>query len=473
MNDCHDPETGQFCEDAGSLGIKIGTPVRKGARIEADILSGYKPKHKGAKKSILWHYSGMTGVKETGPMHLYNEVLVDRRDKSNANDCHDEEGKFCEGGGSSGPNSASGVRMRDGVMTDADGNPLTTGGGALGRAARDHERMRRDDANPGGSRISMEARESLRIYTDKALRAAPPGEREAIDYDRHQLGKEPIDWAKVDEKPPKPTGGIGPERSVTTAEKRGKEYGYSKKVSFYQCKSVDQANEINTQLAELSDETGLVLERVYVYKETNAKEAPSSALGYSQTTKEDLNTLGFRNGVTAEYCKTHCVINHEGRREDMARWEEKIKSGGPSADYYRSALEEARAEEGFEGFTYTGNGVRNPIVDHEFAHALADRAMVSKPKSDMWGKPLPQSQAKGYYINSDAQKKLNNLGDWCREFNQEKKFSVYGSKNSPNSLFIKSGEPLAETYAYWKAGNSVPERIEKGFKRLETFRRPE
>jgi hypothetical protein len=369
---------------------------------------------------------------------------------SNANDCHDDKGLFCEGGSS--------------------------GGGALGRAARDHERMTRDDALPGGARLDMESRESLRPYTDKWLRNTPPGEREAIDYDRQQLGKDPIDWARVDAKPAKPTGGIGPERSVATAERRGKEYGYAKKVSFYQCKSVDQVNEINWQMAELSDETGLELERVYVYKEGGkSKEAPKSSLGYQtgRGSDEDKATIGIRNGVTAAYCYDHCKFDTAGRAEDLSRWQARVDMGGPSAEWYAQAIAEYREEEGFEGYTFRGNGVRNPTVDHEFAHALVQRAHVSRPATS-FGEDDIKRKPDGnpiYLLSDERAKKLNNLGDWCREFNQEKKYSVYGSKNAPTSLFIKSEEPLAETYSYWKAGNPIPERIERGFRRLESFRR--
>jgi hypothetical protein len=334
--------------------------------------------------------------------------------------------------------------------------------------------MRRDDANPGGARLGMEARESLRVYTDKALRAAPPGEREAIDYDRHQLGKDPIDWAKVDAKPPKPTGGIGPERSISTAEKRGKEYGYARKVSFYQCKNVDQANEINTQLAELSDETDLVLDRVYVYKGGGkSKEAPKNALGYQQH-KGDTSVIGLRDGCTAAYCRTLGYDKAE-QQSGYDNYLAKANAGGPSSDFYRKAADETFDTLGYESYTYMGNGVRNPVVDHEFAHALVSRAHISKPARDHYDSGTIKTDENGnpmYWLNDVNAAKLINLGDRCREFNVERKISVYGSHNARTSLFIKSEEPLAETYAYWKAGGQVTPAIESGFKRLEAFRRP-
>jgi hypothetical protein len=336
--------------------------------------------------------------------------------------------------------------------------------------------MRRDDANPGGARLGMEARESLRSYDDKTLKATSPAEREEIDYDRHQLGKEPVDWKRIDAPPAKKTGGIGPERSISTAEKRGKEYGYARKVSFYQCKNVDQANEINTQLAELSDETELVLDRVYVYKGGGkAKEAPKNSLGYQQHRGEgDTSVIGLRDGCTAAYCRTLGYDKAE-QQSEYDRYLAKANAGGPSSDFYKQAADETFETLGYESYTYMGNGVRNPVVDHEFAHALVSRAHVSRPSRENYDSGNIRVDEKGYpiyWLNDVTAGKLNNLGDRCREFNIEKKISVYGSHNARTSLFIKSEEPLAETYAYWKAGGQVTPAIESGFKRLEAFRRP-
>lgn len=377
---------------------------------------------------------------------------------ANANDCHDDRGQFCEGGG--------------------------TGGGALGRAARDHERMRRDDALPGGARLGMEARESLRVYTDKALRAAPPGEREAIDYDRHQLGKEPIDWKRIDAKPPKPTGGIGPEASVHTAEKRGKEYGYAKKVSFYQCTNVDQANEINTQMAELSDDSGLVVDRVFVYKGGGkSKEAPKNAAGYHQGSTQ---TIGFQDGNTAEYCFKNAPYA-PGAQEKNAQWffdyADKMESEHLSGERekvdpeivraFRKQGEEALLYKDYQAHTIQGNGVRNPTVDHEFAHALVTRAIHTKPISDIEVSSLGYGSKEAvpdwYRVNDVAAGRVEALGQACRAFAKEEKFSVY-AVTGQNLGKVPSGEAIAETYAHWKAGKTVPPKIATGLRRLETYR---
>jgi hypothetical protein len=294
-------------------------------------------------------------------------------DKSHANDCHDEQGKFCEGGGSS------------------------SGGGKS-----------------------------------------------------------------------KPRNGISPQASIHTAEKRGKEYGYAKKVSFYQCTSVDQANEINAQLAELSDDTGIVLERVYVYKGGGkSKEAPKNAAAYHSGWAE---TIGIQDGNTAEYCFKNAPYP-EGKQEANAKWffeyADKMKHEHETGQRekvdpeivkaFRRQGEEALKYKDYAAHTEPGNGVRNPTIDHEFAHALVDRAVKSGPNTN----------AAGY--SHKAVERLNTFAGECVSFCEEEKFSVY-AVTGMDANRVPRGEAIAETYAHWKAGKTVPTKIATGLRRLETYR---
>jgi hypothetical protein len=266
----------------------------------------------------------------------------------------------------------------------------------------------------------------------------------------------------------KPTGGIGPQASVYSAEKRGKEYGYAKKVSFYQCKDVDQANEINAQMAELSDDSGLVLDRVFVFKETGSKEAPANSNAYHQGSTK---TIGFKNGVTAQYCAKNAPYP-PGQQEANAKWffdyankmEHEHETGqrekvDPTLiKAFRKQGKEALRFKDYSAFTVPGNGVRNPVVDHEFAHALVSRAEEAGWKID-----TPTS--------TRVRGRINDFGARCRESAEVTKFSVY-AVTGKNVGWIENGEPIAETYAYWKSGGLVPDDIAKGLRRLETYRGP-
>ena len=350
----------------------------------------------------------------------------DLKAKSNANDCHDEEGRFCEGGSSGGSTSSERIDPR--------------------------------------SRFG---------YSNDALRRMTPRERQDVDYGRKMSGEQPIDWRRVDAlsaSSAKRTGGIGPQASVYSAEKRGKEYGYAKKVSFYQCTSVDQANEINAQMAELSDDSGLVLGRVYVYKEKGSKEAPSNANAYHQGS---VNTIGFRNGVTAQYCAKNAPYP-PGQQEENAKWffdyadrmerehetGEREKADPEIVRAFRKQGEEALRFKDYSAFTVPGNGARNPVVDHEFAHALVTRASDAGFMSEIEGKDR-------FYVAD----RVERFALRCRESAEITKFSVYAVTGT-NVGRVEHGEAIAETYAYWKSGGLVPDDIAKGLRRLETYRGP-
>jgi len=400
-NDCHDPETGQFCADAASLGLTIGKPERVGPRLQARILSGYTPKGKRSVINTLWHWQGSTGVREQGPMHHYQEMLIDRRgNKSNANDCHDERGQFCSDGGS--------------------------GAGPVGETASE--------------RLGREARESL------APRVKAKGKEARLRT------------------------GIGPKGSVYSAEKAGKEYGFAKKVSYYQAKSVDLPNEINTQMAELSDETGLVMERVYIFNR-NSREGRGT-LGYHQPMED---TIGVLNTCTAEWHATQ-GYNPEERVREYARMQESLKryeTSDPTSNLtrlYREEVETMGKTLDYQAYTHTGNGIRNPTVDHEFAHALVSRVIYSREMNTQpsaSGEHVPKWQR----VDPVRVQKLDNLGRACRMVCYDKKFSVYGSYGASMS-HVKDQEAIAEIYSYWKANGrgSIPKPVEDGLIRLENFR---
>ena len=269
--------------------------------------------------------------------------------------------------------------------------------------------------------------------------------------------------------------GIGPQGSVHTAEKRGKEYGYAKKLSFYQCTSLDQANEINAQMAELSDETGLVLERVYVYKEGGkSKDAPKDAAGYHQGS---VGTIGIRNGVTAAYALENAPYK-PGQQAESARWlreyadnmeqehlsGERAKVDPKLVEAFRYQAKQAEETQDYSAFTVPGNGTRNPTVDHEFAHALVDRAVHSETFRGNYGETR-------VIVNDRAVVRLNDFGARCRQNAKTTKFSVYAATGINNRHWVTQGEPIAETYAYWKSGGLVPDDIQTGLRRLEQYGR--
>jgi len=355
---------------------------------------------------------------------------------SNANDCHDESGRFCEGsGGSSGarPSGISAKASRPSV-------PRFEGPGV-----REHAGV-----------------------TD-------PMERASIDHLRIAQGKEPVDWIGVDanahqdrlaaEAKRASRNGISPQASISAAERKGKEYGYSKKVSFYQCTDVDQANEINAQMAELSDDSGLELERVYVYKSGGrSKEAPKNSAGYHQGSTK---TIGIQNGQTAAYCFKNAPYA-PGAQEENARWfadyadkmEKEPNSDPDLVKAFRRQGEEALKYKDYQAHTVQGNGVRNPTVDHEFAHALVTRAQDAA-----WERPV------GSRNRIYASGRIEGFAKACREFAGQEKFSVYAMTGYDYND-VPTGEALAETYAYWKSGKTVPDHIAKGLRRLETYRGP-
>jgi hypothetical protein len=305
-------------------------------------------------------------------------------------------------------------------------------------------------------------------------------ERLSIDHLRIAQGKEPVDWIGVDanlnndllaaaDRRASRTG-LGPEASIHTAEKRGKEYGYAKKVSFYQCTNLDQANEINTQMAELSDDSDLVVDRVFVYKEGGkSKEAPKNSSGYHQGSTR---TIGFVNGNTAEYSARNAPYA-PGQQEASAKWfaeyadrmEQRQASGEEKRDpeiirIYRKMGAEAEQFKDYQAHTVPGNGIRNPTIDHEFAHALVSRASDAGFESTIQGKDR-------YYVGE----RVERFAVSCQDFAKEEKFSVY-AVSGLNYPPVAHGESIAETYAYWKSGKTVPAHIATGLRRLETYRGP-
>jgi hypothetical protein len=272
----------------------------------------------------------------------------------------------------------------------------------------------------------------------------------------------------------RPRNGISPQASVSSAERKGKEYGYAKKVSFYQCTSVDQANEINAQLAELSDETGLTLERVFVYKEGGkSKEAPKNAIGYHSQSE---GTMGIMNGSTAEYALRNAPYQ-PGKQEENAKWlreyadkmeQEHLTNGGRRADpevikAFRYQAEQAMKYKDYAAHTEPGNGVRNPTIDHEFAHALVGRAIHSQDYRELTGGTRK-------VVNDRAVVRLNGLAERCVSFAETEKFSSY-AVSGYNMNWVVRGEAIAECYARYRAGKPVPDDIAKGLRRLEQYGR--
>ena len=708
-NDCHDPETGQFCEDAASLGITIGKPERVGARLHARIISGYKPTDKRAVINTLWHWQGSTGVREQGPMHHWQGILIDRRgDKSHLNECHDERGMFCETGGAGSSSGASetakhaAINPKTGGRVDKREAPTDykSADGSIDFSRASEEEITAHFARGYNAEIEIpgmqdpEVRARFSLQVDKILsdfqstgvlsgsqakvrilcptkddwdnektgfgQPAFPVEEGAwmitdtrgyrmslnpyvmsdmsfmesefakgtewhaegvynfegavthemghmlenslkwnhdtitgyYTYDKGEIGKaftayaddnsdakdftpeatqnkaerfaeafaahyhgSPamkatsavskmstlIGWTKsgvprsqskyykdaehpgaelkrinaelakvssakahmndchddrgqfcegggsslgeqaraslegpkTSPKPRRKTG-IGPEASIHTAEKRGKEYGYAKKVSFYQCTDVDQANEINAQMAELSDETGLVVDRVYVYKKVgfsgHNKEAPKNSAGYHQGRGTE-SVIGIQDKQTAKYCFEEMPYK-PGENTESGKWfiakSEEYRTQGDvkTADLYKRLGEDSLRHEGYSAHTVIGNGARNPTVDHEFAHALVHRAVMSSPYAGS-----SPDRMKEKFLNPSAVDRLNKFGSRCREQAKITKFSVYGAEGQSMG-YVYENEPIAETYAYWKAGGYLPEDIVRGLVRLEHYRGP-
>jgi hypothetical protein len=308
------------------------------------------------------------------------------------------------------------------------------------------------------ARFTSEARKRLKGMRDY--------ERTYEDRDREARGDLPINWAEIDNPPKTGHGGIGPAGSVYTAEKRAKEYGFAEKVSYYQARDVDLPNEMNAQLSELSDETSLQLERVYIYSEKNPKEAPAHAGGYHKGIDER-SVIGICATSTAASQNVPPMTPEQ--RVESAKWWRKYGADNDARDPKLGAAcrriadeEEQKAEYPFS--TIRGNGARNTTVDHEFCHALIQRVT--------YGQSLPSSRHPSVITRLLDRKNIDRataFGEKCRGFCQTSKISAYGAFGATMN-WVPSSESICEVYSYWKQGNPVPPDIEKGLVRLEKFR---
>jgi hypothetical protein len=123
-------------------------------------------------------------------------------------------------------------------------------------------------------------------------------------------------------------------------------------------------------------------------------------------------------------------------KEAKSHWDkkerEKCKDLQESIDFHKIVKNQL-------WYCYAGDGIRNPVIDHEFCHCLIfDREF----KDIKWTT----------FLGNHAKK--------CEEFCNKTKISSY-------CLVGGAWEAMCEVYAFWKAGNKIPMELEYGFRRIE------
>jgi len=238
-------------------------------------------------------------------------------------------------------------------------------------------------------------------------------------------------------------------RDIPTA---GKNKKWSGKINKQYAKviSVDAApseirSDLEKQMSEFKETTGIEVHRVDSY-------TVDKTLALGET--DPHNRIGIANYATKEYVAKQSIKNVDIDIKDCEQWVKEAQDSGNKAQErdMQEMLDHYKSKQGYTHQIYTGNGIRNPVIDHESFHYLQnDRLYKSEYGSKEW--------EKGYDF-------LKSNSDKCVEFCKKEKFSFYGGESGSHSL-ISSEEGAAEVYAYWKGGNKIPSDIEETFMKIE------
>ena len=199
-------------------------------------------------------------------------------------------------------------------------------------------------------------------------------------------------------------------------------------------------DDLKTQLSELTKKTGIT-----IHKLTGEKKGRYGSVAYDVYKKRGVLAIS----------------------EDATKGNTLLKSSIDSEKNYQTWLENnTDAEETqkqtvynnlkkYTHFSYPGNGSRNATIDHEFYHYLeAERACNNiNLKHEEFGKDDKEFLYR--------RKVFRDLDDKCQTFCNERNFSYYGGYSGG------IGESSAETYSYWKSGNTIPKPIEELFIKME------
>ena len=220
---------------------------------------------------------------------------------------------------------------------------------------------------------------------------------------------------------------------------------YAKVISLTPKTSAELKDDISKQMSEFKEITGIEIHRVDTYDVEK-----SLALGQTDPSRR----VGFADYITKEYIAKQSIVNVESDIKDCEQWVKEAKESGDKGQErdMQEMLDHYNAKLGYTNQIYAGNGIRNPVIDHENFHYLQNHRLYKHPHdSKEW---------------ESAYTTLKENSDKCVLFCKQEKFSFYGGESTSHSI-ISSEEGAAEVYSYWKGGNKIPEEIEQTFIKLE------
>ena len=233
---------------------------------------------------------------------------------------------------------------------------------------------------------------------------------------------------------------------------------FAKKIEIDPKTPKEIVDDIYSQMSELTEITGITPEKFDTY-ERQFGMGRYTSLGETERPSKP-ERLGMDREATKAFVKENSTIDYV---KNSTLLEHQIEEARQRGDYgYASTLREKsdllENKKGYVGKTYVGNGVRNPVIDHEFFHYMS--IVRQHPE----GHPPKATGANWLF---EAKERMTDCAIACQRFMKETKVSYYGATAVSNAE-IPYEEGSAETYAYWKAGNEIPEDIEKVFLDMES-----
>jgi len=238
-------------------------------------------------------------------------------------------------------------------------------------------------------------------------------------------------------------------------------HDFAKDVHFIRGTPKEIQEDIEWQLSELSEITGIKIEKVNTFS-VNEKIRLHKAFG----TTVPHQSIGIATHATNKWVQENATIATPEDVEKMKAWSQEARAKGDFtkvAEYDGKIQRAEKYGSGYKTIVFAGEGPneRNAAVDHEFFHYMAAERLYK----GLGGMAPTPGQRLGYGSNPTKQY-MENLADKCRSFCKAKGFSYYGA-TSLSRAEISYEEASAETYSYWKSGNDVPKEIEEMFKVIE------